>query len=843
MSAAVLAAFLWTWGLQDRTPLPDKMEREVLARCKAATVFVVTQGAGLESSGSGFFVNEQGYIVTNKHLVELGRQKVEVTVVVHSGQADQKSYGATIVQTDSADDLALLKIEAADTPSLRLGDDGRMAEADTVWSFGYPLGKLPAPGDAGPSVTVNRAIVTALRRSKEGALETIQTDAQVNPGNSGGPLVGGDGQVFGVIVAGIRDSSLRFAIPSSRVRRFLAGRIAAARVAPDRLGENGGRVRIEAEIVELLEKPERVWARIDVESRIVEVAMNREAAAWTAAWEAPPIDPSTRDRIEVTLAMRDRTSRTGTLQHREFRLKHPFGTLAIPAGEIQEIRFGEGSAPDRVRTSRGTFEGELEPRGLNIGEEVPAARIASATFTRPAGRRYAVTVRARLGGTELSAEAGAVVLGDPAVAPARGPDPIDVAMKGDRVQKKIPGPINDIKLAAGGRMLAIHFKTLKTIGLFDVPKLEFARQIQLADEEALFAAGRGKLVICYPAKSILVRYDLLTMEKELTVSTPIVGAVQNLEMGWNSDGPALFRWARGSQGGTASRYDLLDVERMKLVDLGPSGGGAQGVFSERDKMHLRLSADGRWIGAWSTDPSRSGAGLARIGDARLEWFSGFNSAGFVLPGDDGEHVYTQSGLWARSLKVAKEREEIAVMPIPGGVFYLSLEGPRGYSEPGPVRASIHALSNHQKLLTLDEPLLDKFDRRGPDPTHLTLDKRIWPIPGAKIIVTVPITSDTLVIRRLDPEAALEASGIDYLFVASAAPTEAKAGAVWEYPVVVRSKRGGAKFKLEIAPDGMAVDPKGRISWRPTEAGLFSVALLVSDASGQEIYHQFKITVR
>jgi hypothetical protein len=836
MPTALAAAFLWISALQDRAPLPDTMEPDVLARCQAATVLVEAEVPVTENFGGGFFVNDRGYIVTSLYPAALAKQKGDVTVVVNSGQADQKRYEATIVQIDRISELALLKIEADGTAWLPLGDEGRLAEADTLWSFGYPLSKLPARGDAGPSVTVTRQTVTALRKSEEGALNEVQTDLKSHTFNTGGPLVGGDGQVLGIIATGIRSVGSGRKIYVSRVSRFLAGRIAGARVVPERLGENGGRVRIEADIFEILQKAEGVSAWIDGGDRVVEVAMNREAGGWAAVWEAPAIDPSERDRIEATLIMRDRTVRTGRLRAPAFTLKHAFGALAIPAGEILEIRFGEGGAPDVVRTAKGTFEGELAQRAVDLGEEIPAARIASATFVRPAGKRYAVTIRARLEGKEVGTEAGTVVLEKP----ARTPESIEVAMKGDHVLKRMPGPIYDIKPAAGGRMLAVHFKTLRTIGLFDVSKLEFARHIPLAEEEALFAAGRTKLVVCYPAKSILVRYDLRTMEKELTVPTPFVGVVRNLEMGWNSDGPALLCWTVETRLEEIFSYNLLDVEWMKLVGVDSSGPSIDGAMRSRETIHLRVSGDGRRVGAWTT--KRSDLRLGQIADSRTDWSSQNVSVGFVLPGYDGEYLYTQRGLFTRSLKAVEGCKDIVVMPIPGGVFYLSVHGQEGSPSSGSVRASIHALSNHQKLLTLDEPLLDHFDSRTWDRTDLTFDKRVWPIPQAKILVTVPLIGDSLVIRRFDPEAALEASGIDYLFVASAAPTQARAGTPWEYPVAVRSKRGGAKFKLEIAPDGMTVDEKGRISWTPQETGSFAVVLLVSDAGGQEVYHQFTITV-
>ena len=110
-------------------------------------------------------------------------------------------------------------------------------------------------------------------------------------------------------------------------------------------------------------------------------------------------------------------------------------------------------------------------------------------------------------------------------------------------------------------------------------------------------------------------------------------------------------------------------------------------------------------------------------------------------------------------------------------------------------------------------------------------------------MTVGAGNDKLILRRFDLGAALDATGVDYLFVTSSPPRSAERGAAWRYPVEVRSRRGGVKYELTAAPDGMAVSPSGELKWdvpagfNGTEA---PVVLLIRDASGREVYHSFKV---
>ena len=162
------------------------------------------------SSGSGFILTDDGYIVTNYHVVE-GATNLAVTT--HDGT----EYQAELKGKDSTNDVAVLKVEASDLPAVTLGSSHDLAIGDMVVAIGNPLGKLAATQTVGYVSGINREVAT-------GGITTIsmiQTDAAINPGNSGGPLFNMYGQVIGITTAkysgttnsGASIEGLGFAIP------------------------------------------------------------------------------------------------------------------------------------------------------------------------------------------------------------------------------------------------------------------------------------------------------------------------------------------------------------------------------------------------------------------------------------------------------------------------------------------------------------------------------------------------------------------------------------------------------------------------------------------------------
>jgi serine protease Do len=176
-----------------------------------------------EGLGSGFFVNADGYLITNFHVIE---GETEISVEVYSqvnGQLDRETYKQVrIIAINKFHDLALLHIEDKNAPKFKyvtLGSSDALNVGDSVFAIGSPLGL---------ERTVTEGILSTKTRELEGELY-LQTTTQINPGNSGGPLFNLAGEVVGVtnmkIVFG---EGLGFAIPVELVKNFLDHRDAFA---------------------------------------------------------------------------------------------------------------------------------------------------------------------------------------------------------------------------------------------------------------------------------------------------------------------------------------------------------------------------------------------------------------------------------------------------------------------------------------------------------------------------------------------------------------------------------------------------------------------------------------
>jgi serine protease Do len=141
-------------------------------------------------SGSGVVISEDGYIVTNNHVVD-GADEVTVTL------SNKKSFKAKVVATDPSTDLAVVKVEAKGLPFLLYGNSDDVKVGQWVLAVGYPL-SLETTVTAGIVSAKGRSIDINRRQSQAPVESFIQTDAAVNPGNSGGPLINPQGQLIGI---------------------------------------------------------------------------------------------------------------------------------------------------------------------------------------------------------------------------------------------------------------------------------------------------------------------------------------------------------------------------------------------------------------------------------------------------------------------------------------------------------------------------------------------------------------------------------------------------------------------------------------------------------------------
>ncbi len=148
-------------------------------------------------SGTGFFITENGWIATNNHVIaHMGRRDVKIFVKV--GEDPSQLYPARVVRigSDETIDLALLKIELTGLEPLPLGDSESVRELDQVTAIGFPGAADIVDKGISLEHTFTKGVVSAIKRTSR--VPYIQTDAALNPGNSGGPLLNSEGQVIGV---------------------------------------------------------------------------------------------------------------------------------------------------------------------------------------------------------------------------------------------------------------------------------------------------------------------------------------------------------------------------------------------------------------------------------------------------------------------------------------------------------------------------------------------------------------------------------------------------------------------------------------------------------------------
>lgn len=210
---------------------PEQLYAANLGSCVGITVSTTTvnifgQATTSAASGSGFVLTQDGYIVTNYHVIEdaVKDSSVSITVSFHDGS----SYPATLVGGEEDNDVAVLKIEASGLQTVTLGDSDQLKVGQAVMAIGNPLGELTYSLTDGLISALDRLITTGSGNDST-TMNMLQTNCAINPGNSGGPLFNSYGEVIGITTAKYSTSSsgtnvegLGFAIPINDVKNIIS---------------------------------------------------------------------------------------------------------------------------------------------------------------------------------------------------------------------------------------------------------------------------------------------------------------------------------------------------------------------------------------------------------------------------------------------------------------------------------------------------------------------------------------------------------------------------------------------------------------------------------------------
>jgi S1-C subfamily serine protease len=249
------------------------------ARASVAHVTVSRTKAG-RAGGSGFAFTADGFVLTNSHVVHGAS---EITAAF----ADGAEYGARLVGEDPDTDVAVLRLEGGSTTAMTLGDSRQLQQGQIAIAIGSPLGY---------ELTVTAGIVSALGRTLKGFAgkmidDVIQTDAALNPGNSGGPLLDSAGRVIGVNTAAISSAQgLAFAVAINTVKWTTTELMRHGRVRRGRLGLVAQTSALPRRFVRANDWPAATGVRIkDVASGSAAAAAGLRAGDWIVGAQGEPV--------------------------------------------------------------------------------------------------------------------------------------------------------------------------------------------------------------------------------------------------------------------------------------------------------------------------------------------------------------------------------------------------------------------------------------------------------------------------------------------------------------------------------------------------------------------------
>lgn len=755
------------------------LPRHTLDELKRGTVFVRAPGG---RSGSGFVVAVEGnqvYCVTNAHVAGDGRRGPDgAQIVLDSGTKSARTLPATVVALDAASDLAVLSFTTDKPPKpLRLAKSVDVPETTPVYVVGFPFGQMLSAQET-PAVTVSRASIAAQRRDKDGIVEHLQLDGELNPGNSGGPLVGVDGQVLGVAMAKLDGTNISFGISIVSVRALLHGRISSVNIRPS----TGDKTHVEFSV------------------------------------EVRTLDPLNRiTKVSVLTALADRQAAAN--------IGEPGAYNALVGGRMHKLHLENGVATGKVRIPR------------HQADHVHMFQIKLTS----SGTGTVYTEPAQLPAHEVDAQTGAQH-GASAGQAAREPAEDFGAPEGPLAAEEaitLPAEVEHTDVAGGGRYLVLKLRDTPALVIVDTFAAKVAKYIGLPSSNFLYGAGGNRAVVYLPDDNVLHSYDLSTFERRKVKPNPFGPLITNIIMGHSRGGRAIVRHAIGTDQLSRSSAGLLDTIRLTEIQLQSTPRQAAIPLRNRcyrDRTHFRSNGNLTMITEWATSHSPQGLGLLVWRGNAFEHRYDHRSDGYLAIGDD-ERVYCGTGrIYNSRLDAVGQIDGQPLVPGLGGIVYLSLsaQGKLTVYQAGETQP-IGVVGDFPDWKPSDRHTFHRRDR-------LSIDQRITFIPQHGRIAFITQDDTKVVIRNFDFEAALGESGVDYLVVLSRPTEEARAGKTWSYQLDVISRSGGIEYSLELAPEGMEISDSGFVSWKPTAAPVnpVTVVILIKDRSGEESFHRFDV---
>ncbi|MCM3878039.1 MAG: serine protease [Thermoanaerobaculia bacterium] len=759
---------------------------------RRATVFVTVNFSGTTATGTGFLAGVHkgvGYVITNRHVVtsETGAARESVRVVFDSGTSSARTTEAQVTFLDAENDLALLSTARGPFPD-PINPHGKVPISETLPLniFGFPFGRSLTAGKT-PEITIGKGSISSLRRDEAGEVFAIQVDGDLNPGNSGGPLVSLDGGLVGVAVAKIAASNIAFAIPAARVADLVNGQSSSLALDETEVSEGSSTWNVRAVLLDPLEKITRVEVLTAPAS-----SFPREPKPQSGGRYGPLL----ADARRVPLA-RAALWATGTLAMTGMAVDTDY-YVQLEVSRKEEATFF--TQPLRVTAH---FSGD------------------SGRVLRPGMLRAQFASDGRVNKGALAGKSSAAAEAD-----AR-----DTTVP-------LPCPVDDVLVAGDGRFLVLKLGDLSALGVYDTELKRLTRMIPGPSRNFLVAAGGDVALVAYGDNQLLTTFDVTTGVLLAADTSPFAGQITGLVMGHASSREALLV-VRGKEAGLEAGY-LLDVRTLKPVV--PPDANAGGVLDIRWSSFLHDATVGADSKLQTLVVWRDRGGTAAVMDRNGDRFPGGVARNIPAPvfcGDDGR-IYAPGSVLGR--------DGVPIFQVPGmlypgvgGASYLALL-PDG---------TLHVyLAGSSEELGSAGTYPGWSDTPRASPSRPPLDRRGLVVFDASRnrIVFVRKDREALIQRDISLMNLLEGSEGDYLVVVSSPPSSIRTGSTLTYQIQALSKSSGISYVLEFGPPGMSVSPSGLVKWNVPQRGSpglsreVSAVITLRSASGKQVFHNLRISV-
>ena len=388
------------------TVVDGQIPPALLKKLKAATVFIKVRAGLIAGSGSGFVLRVDGdkaLIVTNDHVAEpknkqgIHTRNAQLEVVFHSSRSNEFSRKAELIAADEDHDLAILRVtgvrSATNFPEpLSTSERFALSETMPVYIFGFPFGEMLSTTRGNPAVTIGKGTISSLREDDAGDPAFIQIDGDVNPGNSGGPIVDSRGRLVGVTVAKLLGTNIGMAIPPVELSRVLMGRVGNLDFRVKRVVRNTVEMDVLGSLIDPLDRVKSASLRVVRADNLKHKPTVGSNGKWSALGGSDKTElkisgRAVSGRVELPL----RLARSWRVRHFvSARLQGPGRQYALLRARITETsNYRQGFGPIAPGDSRRRW-----PRRWKAGRSSTASQLA----VIPTGRNASNAANGRRSG-------------------------------------------------------------------------------------------------------------------------------------------------------------------------------------------------------------------------------------------------------------------------------------------------------------------------------------------------------------------------------------------------------------------------------------------------------------